>query len=175
MHNQLLRISKLTTSAQQTGEMATQLVNIITSAKPTRDTQNIYIFVNGALGAGKTTFTSALAKAFGVTETVTSPTFTLAKFYTSGDRPFLHIDAYRLVTAGLEREALLNELEVTGLQDLPERSICAIEWGETIEPLIKTPHYIINIKANFATQEHVQGQVSVDDSSREIEVLKIAP
>lgn len=52
--------------------------------------------LNGTLGAGKTTLVSALGKALGLQEAVTSPTFVLAHEYTSGPYPIFHADLYRL-------------------------------------------------------------------------------
>src|ERR1700754_3179272 len=59
------------------------------------------VTLTGELGAGKTTFTQSLARALGVTDTVTSPTFVLEKIYslpdsTQGFTRLVHIDAYRL-------------------------------------------------------------------------------
>lgn len=54
------------------------------------------ILLTGDLGAGKTTFTKALAKGLGVKEIVNSPTFTILKEYDSGRLPLYHFDAYRL-------------------------------------------------------------------------------
>ncbi|MFP3916886.1 tRNA (adenosine(37)-N6)-threonylcarbamoyltransferase complex ATPase subunit type 1 TsaE [Lysinibacillus telephonicus] len=53
------------------------------------------ITLEGDLGAGKTTFTQALAKALGITRTVNSPTFTIMKQY-EGRLPLNHLDVYRL-------------------------------------------------------------------------------
>ncbi len=54
------------------------------------------IFLNGDLGAGKTTFVKGFAKAKNVKQTVTSPTFTLLKTYKTDTYTIVHIDAYRL-------------------------------------------------------------------------------
>ena len=57
------------------------------------------VTLKGELGAGKTTFTKAVAKALGVKEIVNSPTFVLEKIYLLDGQPFkrlIHIDAYRL-------------------------------------------------------------------------------
>lgn len=56
---------------------------------------NDLLTLEGDLGAGKTTFTKALAASLGVQETVNSPTFTIMKEY-AGRLPFYHMDAYRI-------------------------------------------------------------------------------
>lgn len=53
------------------------------------------ITLEGQLGVGKTAFTKALAEGMGITEHVTSPTFTIVKEY-AGEIPLFHMDAYRL-------------------------------------------------------------------------------
>lgn len=82
------------------------------------------ILLNGDLGAGKTTFTKGLAKALGVTEEVTSPTFTIMNVYTSGRLKLNHLDMYRV-----ENEDELYELGVSesvGEQD----AVTVIEWNK---------------------------------------------
>src|SRR5689334_7666432 len=57
------------------------------------------VTLTGELGAGKTSFTQGVARALGIEESVTSPTFVLEKVYELADHGFkrlVHIDAYRL-------------------------------------------------------------------------------
>jgi len=89
------------------------------------------IALSGEMGAGKTVFAKGAALALGITEEVTSPTFTIVKSYRGRDNIILHhFDAYRL--SGIE------EAEDSGLCDLigePD-SICVIEWPERIRELL---------------------------------------
>ena len=79
--------------------------------------------LEGDLGAGKTTFTKALAKAIGVTRTVSSPTFTIIKQY-EGDYPFNHLDVYRLA----------NSDEDLGWDELfYGDAISVVEWAQFIQ------------------------------------------
>lgn len=80
------------------------------------------ILLNGNLGAGKTTFTKGLAKALGIDEVVTSPTFTFMKEY-KGRLSLYHFDMYRA-----DDEDELYEL---GLSDyLYMDGVCVIEWNK---------------------------------------------
>ena len=82
---------------------------------------NEIIVLHGGLGAGKTAFCKALAKALGVKEVVTSPTFTFLKCY-QGRFPFYHFDLYRA-----ESEDEVVEL---GLREYIGKGVCAIEWNK---------------------------------------------
>ncbi len=82
----------------------------------------------GDLGAGKTTFVRGLAEGLGIKETVQSPTFNIMKIYLKGDRPLIHIDAYRL--ADIDTDIGLDEY--IGY----ETGITVIEWPMYIERLI---------------------------------------
>lgn len=87
------------------------------------------VTLSGDLGAGKTTFTQNVAKALGVTEHVTSPTFVLAKSYPLEGQVFsklVHIDAYRL-TSGAE----LAPLAFAELLTEPG-TLIMLEWPEMV-------------------------------------------
>lgn len=80
--------------------------------------------LHGDLGAGKTTFIRGLARAWEITEPVTSPTFNLYTIY-EGSRQLIHLDAYRLGTAG--------DLDALMIQDFMRSPWCfAVEWPERI-------------------------------------------
>ena len=52
--------------------------------------------LTGDLGVGKTVFTQGVAAGLGITEPVSSPTFTIIQEYDSGRLPFYHFDVYRI-------------------------------------------------------------------------------
>ena len=83
------------------------------------------IAYRGDLGAGKTAFTRGLARGLGVTERVTSPTYTIVNEYLGGKMPLFHFDMSRL---GSE-----DELFDIGWDDYLERGgVCAVEWSENV-------------------------------------------
>ncbi len=113
------------------------------------------VWLRGNLGAGKTTFVQTIAKEYGITETIQSPTYVLMKSYEiPGERTefgqkrrftkLVHIDAYRLNSAdefaALKPEEFLNE---TG-------SIVFIEWPERVEEALPKPDMIIDFTADEA-------------------------
>ncbi len=81
------------------------------------------LVLTGDLGAGKTQLTKGMAAGLGITEDVTSPTFTIEMVYEGGRLPLYHFDLYRLDDP--------DQLEDTGLFDvLGADGVCSIEWGE---------------------------------------------
>ena len=86
----------------------------------------------GDLGAGKTAFTRGLARGLGITESVTSPTYTIVNEYLSGRMPLFHFDMYRLSCA--------DDLFDIGWEAYLERGgICAVEWSERVEDALESP------------------------------------
>ena len=83
------------------------------------------IAFTGDLGAGKTAFVRGLARGLGITERVTSPTFTIVNEYEEGRLPLFHFDMYRLGSA--------DELFDIGWEDyLMRGGVCAVEWSENV-------------------------------------------
>jgi tRNA threonylcarbamoyladenosine biosynthesis protein TsaE len=67
------------------------------------------VIVSGEVGAGKTTLIRGAARALGVVEPVTSPTFTIGQRYVGGRLPISHLDLYRLEDMEGEDPALLDD------------------------------------------------------------------
>ena len=97
------------------------------------------ILFHGEMGAGKTTFIKALAKALGVEKATSSPTFSLVNEYQAKNGLVYHFDVYRLK----------NESEAFdfGIEDyLYSGNWCFIEWAEKIPNLIPDNHSIITLE-----------------------------
>jgi len=87
------------------------------------------VLVSGELGAGKTTLIRGAARALGVTDQVTSPTFTIGHTY-NGRVPVSHLDLYRLSDLGQEDPALLDDY-------LTPEAVAFIEWPGAAEPRLE--------------------------------------
>jgi tRNA threonylcarbamoyladenosine biosynthesis protein TsaE len=102
------------------------------SLSPREDCATV-LALSGELGTGKTTFVQEVARHFGVSESVTSPTFVIEKVYELSGQKFgklIHIDAYRLKTA--------PELEVLGWHDIASdpHNLILLEWPERVPELV---------------------------------------
>ena len=89
----------------------------------------------GDLGAGKTALTRGIAQGLGVTDLVTSPTYTIVNEYLTGRIPLFHFDMYRLGSA--------DELFDIGWEDyLARGGVCAVEWSENVEDALRDAIHI---------------------------------
>ncbi len=93
----------------------------------------------GDLGAGKTAFTRGLAEGLGITDRVTSPTFTIVNEYEGGRLPLFHFDLYRLGSA--------EELFEIGWEDYLSRGgVCAVEWSENAADALEEDAVRVDIR-----------------------------
>jgi tRNA threonylcarbamoyladenosine biosynthesis protein TsaE len=101
------------------------------------------VALTGDLGAGKTTLSQSIAAGLGVTEEVTSPTFTIICEYTSGRLPLYHFDLYRLETE--------EELENLGVDEyFYGRGICLVEWADKVPEALPEDAIWVNIEYDDA-------------------------
>ena len=97
----------------------------------------------GDLGVGKTVFTKGLAAGLGITEPVSSPTFTIVQVYEEGRLPFYHFDVYRIGD--------IEEMEEIGYDDyFFGNGVCLIEWAELIADILPEEHISIKIEKDLS-------------------------
>lgn len=132
----------ITSSANETMEFAKNFAKTIKAPK--------IIVLSGDLGAGKTTFTKGFAEGLGISEIITSPTFTLLNEYTGNERMY-HFDMYRLSSK--------EEAYELGFEDYFKKNdgIVLVEWAENVEGLFSPPYTKITIE-------------KISDNEREIKI-----
>jgi tRNA threonylcarbamoyladenosine biosynthesis protein TsaE len=101
------------------------------------------IRIDGSMGAGKTTLISAVVKILGMTDTVSSPTFSLVNNYQKENEVINHFDFYRL---NHPDEALDIGLE----EYLESGNLCLLEWAEKVIPHLplEYDHFIIVVQSD---------------------------
>jgi tRNA threonylcarbamoyladenosine biosynthesis protein TsaE len=145
-------------SVEETQKIARDLAKKITNSKPEQEA--VVVAFEGELGAGKTTFIQALAKALGVKSNLTSPTFVLLKQYglklkSLNFKTLIHIDAYRIHDG--------KDLLVIGVDDMikDRQNIILIEWAERVQSIL--PRNCIKIHIDHIDENKrrisIKGQV----------------
>lgn len=121
------------------------------------------VTLRGDLGAGKTTLVRGAARALGVVDHVTSPTFTLAQTY-AGRVPIAHLDAYRLGAVDDEEAGLA--LAAAG----PD-AVVFIEWPEALDEVFVPPTFAVELAHAGGDRRDVR--IAVADAERE-RALRVA-
>ena len=104
--------------------------------------------LTGDLGAGKTTLTKSIAAGLGISEMITSPTFTIVKEYHSGRLPLYHFDVYRIGD--------IDEMYELGYEEYFFGSgVCVVEWADLIEELIPEEAMWISIEYGEGEEERI--------------------
>mgnify|MGYP001816152654 FL=1 len=128
------------------------------------------IVLSGEMGAGKTAFAKGFGAALGVTEPITSPTFTLVHTY---DLPSSHAHgAKALHHADLYRLDRTTEIADLALEELAEyHGIVLVEWGDVADALFGD-HLVVYLESDpFAdTADDVDDAVGLLDTGRLIEI-----
>lgn len=114
-------LSARTASAEATRELAAALARWCRAGD--------LVLLIGEMGAGKTAFAQGFARGLGVTEVVTSPTFTIVREYQGDDLALHHLDVYRLDQ--------LREVPELGVGEmLDEAAVMLVEWGDAVAPAL---------------------------------------
>ena len=96
----------------------------------------------GDLGVGKTVLTQGIAKGLGITEPISSPTFTIVQVYEEGRLPFYHFDVYRIGD--------IEEMDEIGYEDyFYGQGLTMIEWANLIEEILPDKRYDVTIEKNL--------------------------
>jgi tRNA threonylcarbamoyladenosine biosynthesis protein TsaE len=98
--------------------------------------ENMVICLEGDLGSGKTIFAKAFASSMGITDNITSPTFTIIKEY-EGELKLFHMDVYRL--SDVKQDIGITEY-------FKRKGVCIIEWADLIPDLLPKNRLDIKIK-----------------------------
>ena len=98
---------------------------------------NMVICLEGELGSGKTVFVKGFAKALGIDENITSPTFNLVKEYPNGELPLYHMDVYRLE----------GSIENVGVDEYFNKDgVSIVEWSDLISDSLPEERLVIKFK-----------------------------
>lgn len=127
-NGKMVKMRKETNSIIETEALASDFLKTLK-----KKDKAVVIGLKGDLGSGKTTFVKGIAKALGLKQTVSSPTFVIEKIYILDNQEFkhlIHIDAYRLESG--------KELINLGWKEISNDSnnLIFIEWPERIEEIL---------------------------------------
>lgn len=133
---------------EQTSEYAKEILETVAPAE-----EATVLALQGDLGAGKTTFTQALASHLGVQSEITSPTFVIQKIYDLENQKFdrlIHIDAYRLEGK--------KEIESLGWNEIiaDPTNVIVVEWPEKIEGVIPDTALRLSFKTVSETERDIE-------------------
>jgi tRNA threonylcarbamoyladenosine biosynthesis protein TsaE len=109
------------------------------------------VLVRGELGAGKTTLVRGAARALGVGDAVTSPTFSIGHRYRGRDAIVSHLDLYRLAALGQEEPELLDDY-------LTPDSIAFVEWPEEQAPELRDARLLVTLTHEGADRRRIEVQ-----------------
>jgi tRNA threonylcarbamoyladenosine biosynthesis protein TsaE len=132
-----------TTSAAATRDLAAAMSSVLEAGD--------LLLLAGDLGAGKTTFVQGLARGLGVTDPVTSPTFTLVRAYRCRRhriKTLFHADLYRL-----DR---LSDVVDLGLAEMVEdEAVGVVEWGDVARSLFGSDVLVVELTVGPSGDERV--------------------
>jgi tRNA threonylcarbamoyladenosine biosynthesis protein TsaE len=133
-----MNLQILTTGAEETRLVGAKLGKLLAQRS------RALVLLSGPLGAGKTTLVQGLAKALGVSDPVTSPTFVTCLEY-QGEVTLHHIDAWRVA------EDAHFATEVLAIFEQP--GICVVEWPEQMAAWLPDEYLNISLAYDFSQSE----------------------
>jgi tRNA threonylcarbamoyladenosine biosynthesis protein TsaE len=126
--------------AQQTQRLGARLGELLSPGD--------VLLLEGELGAGKTVFAQGVAQGLGITDPVTSPTFTLIHEY-RGRLPLYHVDLYRLGNAA--------EAADLGIEDyLYGEGVTLVEWPGRAEGVLPSAHLVVSLRPITETKRGIR-------------------
>ncbi|CAM4166079.1 tRNA (adenosine(37)-N6)-threonylcarbamoyltransferase complex ATPase subunit type 1 TsaE [Treponema peruense] len=138
----------ITHSAQETVDLGEKIGSLLKSGD--------VIAMTGTLAAGKTTITKGIAKALGITDVVTSPTFCLISEYEGTKMPLYHMDVYRLDGP----EDFIN----LGVEDMLDGDgVCIVEWSAKVSSELPKR----TIKIEITPLEDGSRQIKIENWNRQ--------
>ena len=152
MTKQTDSVERLLESEQELEALAAQFAK--------NSNRDLVIFLQGDLGAGKTTFARGFLRGCGVEGIVKSPTYTLVEPYQLDDEKMCyHFDLYRLANG--------EELEFTGARDYFDgHSTCLVEWPEKADGFLPKPD--INCLLEYHQQGRKASFSGLSDKGKEV-------
>jgi tRNA threonylcarbamoyladenosine biosynthesis protein TsaE len=113
-------------------------------ALPRQRSAPLVLYLEGELGAGKTTLARGLLRALGISGTIRSPSYTLVEPYDATGVSVLHADLYRLRSAA--------EVLDLGLGELPPQGMLLVEWPERGQPHLPAADLVIQLAHDGAAR-----------------------
>jgi len=117
--------------------------------------EDIALCLEGPVGSGKTSFTSALAKALGVLNAVTSPSYNLLSIHKTEKRTILHLDAYRLDQQTSGEALTLEDFMVSPW-------LLIVEWPENIPSLLPPKKWWLRFNVTGENERVIQLEILKD-------------
>ncbi len=130
-----------TSDSAQTEALGAELAAVLESGD--------IVLVRGELGAGKTTLVRGAARALGVLDAVTSPTFSIGHRYRGSDIVVSHLDLYRIAGLGDEEPDLLDDYLGPG-------RIAFVEWPEQTSPELWGARVLVTLTHEGADRRRIE-------------------